>query len=116
MRNFVTLLASTAAISGSVEAVKSLHMYDPMTLSQSYSSQPTELAQTVQAKTATAAAPAAPAAKAPAAKAPAAAPKNDPATDAALKKKWCVENVESTFFNADGTNRSALEQFSTFVN
>ena len=53
-------------------------MYDPMTLSQSYTAQPTELAQTVQAKTATAAAPAAaPAAKAPAAKAPAAAPKND---------------------------------------
>ena len=88
-------------------------MYDPMTLSQSYTAQPTELAQTVQAKTDKAAAPAA---AAPAAKAPAAAPKNDPATDAALKKKWCVENVESTFFNADGTNRSALEQFSTFVN
>lgn len=87
-------------------------MYDPMTLSQTYDAKPTQFAQVIsEGKKDTPAAE-----KAAAPKAAAAAPKSDPATDAALKKKWCVENVESTFFNADGAPRSALEQFSTFVN
>lgn len=105
MRNFTAILASTAAVFGSAEAAKSLHMYDPMTLSQSYESKPTQFAQVISEgkKDTPAAATAAPAKAAPA------APKSDPATDAALKKKWCVENVESTFFNADGAPRSALE-------
>mmetsp|Transcript_23771 Transcript_23771/g.29604 ORF Transcript_23771/g.29604 Transcript_23771/m.29604 type:complete len:227 (+) Transcript_23771:154-834(+) len=115
MRNFATILASTALIAGSAEAAKSLHMYDPMTLSQTYGPSNMQLAQTVtMAPPAAEAKPAAAEAKATPAPTPAA--KNDPAQDAALKKKWCVENVESTFFNADGVPRTALEQFSTFVN
>jgi hypothetical protein len=99
----------------SAEAAKSLHMYDPMTLSQTYGPSNMQLAQTVtMAPPAAEAKPAAAEAKATPAPTPAA--KNDPAQDAALKKKWCVENVESTFFNADGVPRTALEQFSTFVN
>lgn len=42
--------------------------------------------------------------------------KSDPGDNSALKKKWCVENVEATFMNADGVPRTALQQFTEFVN
>ena len=88
-----------------------------MNLSQTYSTPNTQLAQ----QTAPAAAAATPATPAPAPAPAAGSGAGDPATNAALKKKWCVENVEATFFNpASGENagapKSALEQFSTFVN
>lgn len=35
--------------------------------------------------------------------------KSDPGDNQALKKKWCVENVEATFMNADGAPRTSLQ-------
>ena len=42
--------------------------------------------------------------------------KSDAGDNQALKKKWCVENVEATFMNADGAPRTPLQQFTEFVN
>ena len=91
-------------------------MYDPMNLSQNYD--PYSYAQ-ADAKPADA--PTDPAGKATAVageKKKAAAPVlgGGSADNAALKKKWCNENVGKNFFPADGVAKSALEQFTTFVN
>ena len=91
-------------------------MYDPTNLSQSYD--PYSYAQ-ADAKPADA--PTDPEGKASAVagkeKKPAApVPGGGSAQDVSLKKKWCNENVGKNFFPADGVAKSALEQFTTFVN
>ena len=79
-------------------------MYDPLTLSQTKSHE--EAAGTEPA------ADAAPKEKKATTKTTDPAPKDS----AGMRKKWCHENVGSTFMNADGAPRSALEQFTTFTN
>ena len=93
-------------------------MYDPPGLSQNYGSPYTEFAQMeAPHPTPEAAATAASAAKTTTASPPPAPTlQKETGQDVALKKKWCIDNIGPNFFNDGGVPKSALDQFTTFVN